>query len=201
MNIHEASLHLKKNGYFIWDDFLSLFELDLIRKDYFELQSEGKFRRAGIGKDHDFQYSDSVRRDETYWLNPLALEPSQQMLWTKLELIKDELNRLFFLGLWNFEGHYSFYPIGGLYQPHLDRFSKDDARTISMVLYLNQDWNSTDGGELRIHPSDQTLTPIDISPIGGRLVCFLSADTLHEVLPTKQNRYSFSGWWKKRDPR
>jgi SM-20-related protein len=67
-----------------------------------------------------------------------------------------------------------------------------------MVLYFNQDWKVADGGELRIHHQDHTLPPINISPVAGRLVCFFSADTLHEVLSTQKRRYSFAGWWKRR---
>jgi SM-20-related protein len=193
--------NLEKAGFFIWDDFLTSAELELIRTDYFTLLNSGQFQRAGIGKNSDYHINDTVRNDQTYWLEPLALTSAQKILLNKLELLKNEINENLFLGLWNLEGHYSCYPAGGKYQAHLDRFSNDDTRTISMVLYLNQDWKADDGGELRIHHQQTELPPLDIAPLGGRLVCFLSADVLHEVLPTKKERYGFSGWWKRRDPK
>ncbi len=198
MMINQAIHDLEKNGFTIIDDFLTGEELTLIQKDYLDLRNEGKFKRAGIGKGSDLHLNDQVRSDETYWLDSLALNSSQQTLWNKLELLKQELNQGFYLGLWDFEAHYSYYPIGGLYQAHLDRFSKDDARTISMVLYLNDEWALSNGGELRIHQKDPSLPPMDVVPTGGKLVCFFSAEILHEVLPAKKPRMGFAGWWKRR---
>jgi SM-20-related protein len=36
---------------------------------------------------------------------------------------------------------------------------------------------------------------LDISPIGGRLVMFLSDTFYHEVLPTSKDRMSLTGWF------
>lgn len=197
MNILPSIESLEKNGYFIIDDFLTSEELILIHQDFTDLYKDGKFKRAGIGKNTDFQLNNDVRKDETYWLEPLSLNATQLILWKKLEALKQQLNESLFLGLWEFEAHYSYYPIGGLYLAHVDRFSSDDKRTISMVLYLNQEWVTADGGELRIHQKEP-LAPIDINPIDGKLVCFFSADVLHEVLISKKSRMSFAGWWKRR---
>ena len=95
-------------------------------------------------------------------------------------------------------GHYSQYPVNGHYHQHLDRFSSDDQRTLSMVLYLNLDWVAGDGGELRMHSSDKILKTFDINPISGRLVCFLSSSVSHEVMISHQVRRSFAGWCKRR---
>ncbi len=192
--------HLEKDGFYVWDEFLSPSELALLHEDFQLFRSAGSFKRAGIGKGTDFHLNDGIRKDETCWWDPLALNRAQKMLWEKLETLKDQINQHFFPGLWSFEGHYSYYPIGGFYQAHLDRFSNDDARTLSMVLYLNEDWKDSDGGELRIYPKDQNLSPIQITPLGGRLICFWSAEILHEVLPAKHPRFSFAGWWKRREP-
>ena len=188
----------EKNGYLILDDFISSQELSQIRTDFESIRIAGRFKRAGIGKGVDFHLNDEVRLDETHWLEPTSLSPAQKIFWPRLENLKHELNQHFFLGLWDFEGHYSYYPPGGKYQPHFDRFSKDDARTISMVLYFNDDWKNSDGGELRIHPKDPARPPLDIAPMGGRLIFFNSADTMHEVLTTQRCRLSFAGWWKRR---
>lgn len=196
MNLTKALEQLEKNKYFVWDDFLNSDELNSIHQDFIENYSAQKFKRAGIGKGNQLQLNDEIRRDETLWLEPSELNSSQKKLWEKLEFLKQEINQHFFSGLWELEGHYSYYPIGGMYHAHLDRFSQDDSRTISMVLYLNKNWNAENGGELRIHLPDSKYQ--DISPTGGRLVCFFSADVLHEVLEAKQPRFSFAGWWKRR---
>ena len=35
---------------------------------------------------------------------------------------------------------------------------------------------------------------MDIPPIGGRLLCFLSGALVHEVLPTKADRIAVTAW-------
>jgi SM-20-related protein len=39
---------------------------------------------------------------------------------------------------------------------------------------------------------------LDIEPLGGRLVCFLTAGREHEVLPAGRERLSISGWFRAR---
>ena len=57
-----------------------------------------------------------------------------------------------------------------------------------MVLYLNEDWSPAAGGELRFF--DAAGQHRDIEPIAGRLVCFLTPDREHAVLPTRRDRKS-----------
>ena len=198
MDLSTALDQLSCQDFFIWDEFLSREELKIVSADFERLRAHGLFKRAGIGKASDHHINDEVRKDEVLWLEPLQLSPEQILFWQKLENLKNEINTALFLGLWNLNGHYSYYPVSGHYHAHLDRFSRDDTRTISMVLYLNEDWNEGDGGELRIHDSRLPGGQFDVTPIGGRLICFLSSSVLHEVLPTKKPRKSFAGWWNRR---
>jgi SM-20-related protein len=49
---------------------------------------------------------------------------------------------------------------------------------------------------LRIYgPDDQH---VDVEPLAGRLVCFLTPGREHEVLPARRERYSISGWFRGR---
>ena len=96
----------------------------------------------------------------------------------------------------DFEGHYTFYPEGGFYARHLDRFHKDNGRVVSFILYLNSSWQPEHGGYLRIYSSDNSYQ--DVPPKAGTLVCFLSAEVEHEVLPSFSPRYSFTGWFRNR---
>jgi len=82
-----------------------------------------------------------------------------------------------------------FYPggSGARYSPHLDRNPGEVGlkREITFLLYLNVDWDTDrHGGCLRLHPPDRASgAPVDVAPLGGRIVVFQSGKQLHEVLP------------------
>ena len=67
---------------------------------------------------------------------------------------------------------------------------------LSVVLYLNEQWAEDDGGELRLF----TEPTIDVPPTGGKLVLFLSDSLEHQVLPTRRERLSLTGWFRRRSP-
>jgi SM-20-related protein len=104
------------------------------------------------------------------------------------------------LGLFELEAHLAVYPPGSFYRRHLDQFPGVGERTVTTILYLNQDWIQPGGGQLRLYtgPVDQRRYE-EVLPLGGRLVTFLSARFLHEVLPARRDRLSITGWFKKRD--
>ena len=194
MNICTALDQLEHQGFFVWDDFLSEGETNSTLLDFHKLLSAGFFKDAKIGKTSTAHTN--IRTDKTHWLDALALTDTQNVFWEKLEKLKHKINERLFLGLWSLEGHYSVYSQNGLYHQHQDRFQSDDKRTISMVLYLNENWIAEHGGELRIQ--EYSGTHQNIAPIAGRLVCFISADILHEVLVTHHQRLSFAGWWRRK---
>jgi len=147
------------------------------------------------------------RGDSIYWLEESAATPSQQQYFSQMEALRLGLNQQLYLGLYGLESHLALYPKGAGYKKHLDRFSTKPSlqpqRQISCILYLNQDWQEEDGGKLRLYlHADITdplaITHLDISPIGGRLVMFLSDSFYHEVLPTNKQRASLSGWFLSR---
>jgi len=82
------------------------------------------------------------------------------------------LNRNFYLGIRDYECHYTEYPEGTFYKKHVDRHKSGSARVVSFVLYLNSDWKATDGGQLRIYGEDECYE--DILPEAGKLALFLS---------------------------
>ena len=63
---------------------------------------------------------------------------------------------------------------------------------ISVVIYLNEGWQSGDGGELQL--IDQSKNKILVEPIRNRCVLFKSAEVPHEVLLANRSRYSLTGW-------
>lgn len=196
MSLETALDDLHSQGFFVWDDFLSPTEVEQVIKDYQDIYDRGAFKNAGTGNQRSSNADGKIRSDETYWLDPLNLTSSQSIFWERLKKLKVEINERLFLGLWSMDGHYSRYPLQGRYHRHLDRFNNDDQRTLSMVLYFNSNWTAGDGGELRLHSSPSVV--VDVNPIAGRLVCFLSATMLHEVLVANQVRWSFAGCWKRR---
>jgi SM-20-related protein len=116
-----------------------------------------------------------------------------------METLRLTLNRELSLGLFALESHLALYPPGARYRCHLDRFRDQDNRTLSVSLYLNPDWRAEDGGVLRLYLEDPESEPYeDVIPAGGVLVCFLSGRFHHEVLPSRRERLSVTGWFTRR---
>lgn len=137
----------------------------------------------------------SMRGDQIAWLKAgqsLACDHYLQIM----ENLRLVLNQNLYLGLDDYESHFAFYAPGAVYIKHLDRFRDDDCRTISAVIYLNDDWLPEQGGALRLYPEGECTT--DISPQACKLVLFLSADMQHEVLPATRDRMSLAGWFRRR---
>lgn len=63
----------------------------------------------------------------------------------------------------------------------------------SMIMYLNENWEKNDGGELCIHYQNSIQ---NISPTNGKTVFFQSNELEHEVLITNKPRMSITGWLK-----
>lgn len=109
--------------------------------------------------------------------------------------IRVEVNRHFFLGLFEYEAHFSKYEQGDFYQKHLDCFRGQENRKLTTVFYLNDDWQPGHGGCLKMYDlDDNELATLD--PKAGRLVVFLSELFPHEVLPVTQQRFSIAGWFR-----
>jgi SM-20-related protein len=159
------------------------------------LHASGALKSAGVGRGAGLAQQPSMRGDQILWLKAgqSAACDSYLQLMENLRLV---LNRNLYLGLDDYESHFAFYTPGASYVKHLDRFRDDDSRTISVVIYLNQDWLPEQGGALRLYPDGQSVE--DVVPFGSRMVLFLSAEMLHEVLPATRDRLSLTGWFRRR---
>jgi SM-20-related protein len=192
----EIAEELGKSGLCVCPNYLSHEALRETRNDMDLIYSAGGFRRAGVG--HGSQVRDQVRSDEIHWLERDGSNtPAQISLWNDFDLLQTAFNRTLYLGLKSFEGHYASYAKGGFYERHLDSFAQENSRTVSVVIYLNQDWQSQDGGQLRVYGENSHT---DISPVGGTMVCFMSQESQHEVLLSSAHRMSFTGWFKTNSP-
>jgi len=195
LNLDSMADGLVDKGYVITDNFLSPMELERLRTAFFTHLEDGHFRSATIGN-RQRQLHHGVRKDWIYWVEEVTL-PDCQFLFQRIADVRSFLNRTLYLGIQDQEMHFALYPPGAFYKRHLDAFKERNARKITLILYLNQDWQATDGGQLRMYLPEQTL---DISPLGGRLVCFRSELIEHEVLPAKRDRLSITGWLTNKQP-
>ena len=98
--------------------------------------------------------------------------------------------------MFSFESHFAHYAEGDFYKRHLDAFRGECNRVLSVVVYLNQNWQPDDGGELVIQVSDIEEDVIKVTPAFGTMVVFLSEQFPHEVLPARCDRYSIAGWFR-----
>ncbi len=157
-------------------------------------EAAGVLAPASIGRGDGQQVREGVRGDRIQWLEPGQSAASDAYL-ALMDELRQLLNRELYLGLEDFECHFACYPPGAFYQKHLDRFRDDDRRAVSVVAYLNADWQPEQGGELRLYLAQGER---DVLPEGGSLVVFLSAEVPHEVLPANRDRLSLTGWFRRR---
>lgn len=176
-------------------------ESDLIRElraETLALRTEGDFRRAGVGRGESWHVDPGVRSDFVHWLDPSSLTALQQIVWSKYEELRLAINQSLFLGLFSWEGHLTIYPPGSHYALHFDRFLDAMHRTVSTILYLNEDWSVENGGQLRMYLGQDDAEFLDVLPEGGTLVTFMSDRFEHEVLPANRERMSLTGWFARR---
>lgn len=155
---------------------------------------DGWFRQAGVGRLKNHHLNRFNRTDSVCWMDGRT-DPSAQ--WIALaDQLRLDLNRQLFLGLFSYESHYARYLPGDFYKRHVDAFRGQANRVVSTVLYLNPGWTPEDGGELVIYESAADQTGLRVTPAFGTLVCFLSEEFPHEVLPAQRTRYSIAGWYR-----
>jgi SM-20-related protein len=182
---------LAEDDFVIIDDFLSLSLLADIQS-FFDLKlSQNIFTKAAVGQGSDRQEIATVRGDFVYWLNREIDLPLAVFFDLGDEMILN-FNQHCFLNLKSSEFHLAEYPTGSFYKKHMDQFEGSSNRLITFLLYLNENWVSSDEGQLRIY-SDGGIHR-DIAPINNRCLLFKSDKILHEVLPTTSKRRSLTGW-------
>lgn len=149
------------------------------------------FRKAGIGKSRQKQVNEAIRGDYIQWIDKNTAPPELLVYLDRIQELIRYLNRSLFLSLKDFEIHMTVYPPGTFYKRHIDQFRRDDHRILSVICYLNKDWEESDGGQLRLHLDDGYQ---DVFPFAGTLACFRSEQLEHEVLPATRERLSLTGW-------
>lgn len=187
---------LRTEGIAVRDGFLSLPDVQMLAECAVLRRARGDFLEARIGADRHRRHRADVRGDSICWLSH-AEWPVEVDVLDSLEQLRRRLNEGAFLGLFDLELHYAWYPPGAAYARHVDRPLARDQRRVSLVLYLNAHWSPADGGILRMYTEDGGYR--DIEPLGGRLVLFLTEARPHEVLYTRSARLSLTGWYRGRE--
>lgn len=183
--------NLAEKGYAIDDTFLTLEEVKSIL-EVFELHRKNdSFKKAGIGKTDEVIIDTSIRGDYIKWIDPKNAYDPVKVFLHKVDELKDYLNRTCFLGIQDYETHFTIYPAGSFYARHLDQFKDSGNRKISFICYLNEDWKEENGGQLRLYLGEGEK---DVLPIAGRLACFVSSEIEHEVRVCNRQRFSLTGW-------
>lgn len=184
-----------QNGYVILDNFISEDFRKKLLDEQRDLLHHGQFRLAGIGKGDNFSIKPEIRSDKVLWMDNFNLTPIQTQYWDLMDYIRVGLNMRCFLGLRSFEAHFAMYPPGSFYLRHIDQFNQVKYRVVTVILYLNDTWSEEDGGALRMYlPKESGEEIMDVFPEGGKIVVFLSGEIPHEVMPTRKERISITGW-------
>jgi SM-20-related protein len=182
---------IAESGFAVEDGFLNDEEVKHILETREFVNWLEHFKKAGIGKDQGHHINESIRGDYIQWLDNNSAPDAFSRYLARLKELIPYINQSLFLSLKDYEVHLTVYPTGAFYKRHLDQFSRDDRRKLSIILYLNNDWLPEHGGQLRIFLPEKT---VDFLPISGRFVCFRSDMIEHEVLPATRTRMSITGW-------
>lgn len=158
------------------------------------IEGGAQLKRAGIGREDDYQLDNSVRGDAIQWLEPGVAVVTEFL--SAMDKLRQALNQRLYLGLFDYEAHFASYSPGAFYKKHRDAFRGKPGRKLSSVFYLNPDWDLAAGGELVLYDEAGAQELIRVAPECGRLVLFLSEDFPHEVLPARQARKSIAGWFR-----
>lgn len=189
---HQVIDDFTLQGYSVIDQFLSPTEVERLSLYIQDLKNQEKLKKAAIGNHSTENVDENIRGDYIRWIDFNENSLFKNAVEHKIQYFIKNLNRQLYLGVKDYEFHTTVYPVGTRYARHFDRFKNNSSRVVSMVMYLNAEWKTGDGGELKIFRDN--AEDLYIEPLAGRLVTFLSDEIEHEVLETKYERYSITGW-------
>ena len=156
-----------------------------------EKRHSNQFKQAGITQSVKPQLN--IRNDQIFWLDQTTTyqTPIDRLAFEQLEALTQCLKNYFRISLTEFECHYAVFEAGHYYQKHLDTTHENNKRIFSFVIYLNENWEPHDGGQLIGYTQNKKI--FEILPRMGHMMLFKS-DLEHEVLATHKTRYSLTGW-------
>lgn len=188
-----ATTALATDGWCVLPDLMSALQTRALADECAAMHEARLLRPARTGASRT---ASPLRGDSTHWFPTVAMSAPQQSFADRIDALRVALSRELMLGLVDCESHYAVYRPGAGYARHLDCLRDDDARVLSAVFYLNDAWQETDGGALRLYLADGSYR--DVYPHAGSLLLFLSAQFEHEVLPATRVRMSVACWMRQR---
>lgn len=192
-DVRAAADALAGVGWIVLPDLLDAAQASALADECASMNAADQLVPARIGARRT---RSALRDDRTHWFAGTAMSLPQQLYVDRMDGLRVALGRELRLSLVDCESHYAVYRPGAGYVRHLDRMSGNDARVISAVFYLNENWLDSEGGALRLYLADGGHR--DIYPRAGTLLLFLSAHFEHEVLPATRNRMSIASWMRQR---
>lgn len=189
----KIAIDLKQQGFSINSNAVPISLCNALLEHLQEIDSR-HFKRAGVGRSDSYQDNDAIRRDHISWIEPESDAGKRWLDWA--DELQRTINRALFLGLHEFESHFSHYAPSDFYRRHFDAFKGQENRVLSIIVYLNHNWHVEDGGELLLYQNDDDDTGLAVMPEFAKIVAFLSEEFAHEVLPAKVDRFSIAGWFR-----
>ena len=198
-NVHESIANcLATTGWYAGESIIAADLCDRLVQRARLLADTHALKSARVGRNVGVQANAQLRGDDTRWLAQAPVDASERDAVTEVTALRTYLNEALFLGAPDLELHFARYAPGAFYRTHRDRFRDDDARLVSLVFYLNDQWPDDAGGELVLYADDDSGTVVTrVQPSVGTMVCFLSDRFPHEVLPATRERYSLTGWLRR----
>ena len=145
---------LTTRGFGSVDDWFTTAEINDLRQALMDRYRSDDFRLAGIGSKFNFQRDTAIRNDRIRWLDRSTELLAERRFFAVIDDFTDYLNRTCFAGIREIEFHYAVYEPGSFYRRHADRFDDNDQRRFTLVMYLTENWQPGDGGELVIYHRD-----------------------------------------------
>ena len=189
--VEEIACKLAQDSYIVFDDILSC---ELVEALYQRVVGLEGLHEAKVGRGTECQKARLIRSDKILWFEGEDKSEKVYLLW--MESLRKAMNIELFMGLAEYESHFSHYELGAFYQKHFDVLRGANKRLLTTVFYLTDNWQEGDGGELLIYGEDGETILKKVSPRRGTMVLFLSDKFAHEVLRSNKDRYSIAGWFK-----
>lgn len=187
---------LADRGFAVAENFVAPALVDRLIADCMAHEERGQMALAGVGRDEANTLAERIRQVKSVWLD--GASDGEAAFLALAEHIRSAMNQRLYLGLFEFESQFLTYPPGGFYKRHIDSLQGTRNRIVSLVHYLNRDWQPGDGGELDIWTSrdDQGAPAATVTPRAGTLVLMLSEEIPHAVRAANKTRRVIAGWFR-----
>lgn len=191
LNISQMTQDISNQGFFYQENVFPISFIESLQQEC----DNRSMQKANIGNQQHKQINEQIRNDSISWLNDYEPNQNVQKYQDFLIQMQSTLNQNLYLSLNNYETHFARYDKGNFYKKHKDNFQKSNNRIITLLTYLNKDWQVSHGGQLRVYKTENEF--IDFAPKAGSVIIFISSDIEHEVLPSHSTRYSLTSWFRK----